>query len=81
MQVDIARGIRICSFCLFTSSICSLLSSLALPFDTLYCSREGKEEKKKQAEETEEEEQERSESEKGHYLRYINSVLTWQVLS
>jgi len=77
VQVNIAKVIRICSFCLFSSLICSLLSSLALPFDTLYYSREGKEEKKKQAEETEGEEKERSESEKGDYLRYINSVLTW----
>ena len=71
MQVDIARGIRICSFCLFTGLICSSLSNPVLPFDTLYSSRERKEEKKKQAEETEEEEKERSQSEKGDYLRYI----------
>ena len=57
--------------------ICNLLSNPVLPFGTLYCSREGKEEKKKQAEENEEEEKERSESGNGDYLRYINCVLTW----
>lgn len=71
MQVNIARVIRICSFCLFSGLNCGSLSNPVLPFDTLYCSREGKEEKKKQAEETEEEEKQRSESEKRDYLRYI----------
>ena len=49
VQVNIARVIRTWSFCLFIGLICSSLSNPVIPFDTLYSSREGKEEKKKQA--------------------------------